>query len=251
LQAFRNPPVQTFLGASGQLQKVVEDIYPKCTTSLNSLGPHQNLVSELRDRWQLCKPLRDGKLFAVEPVPKVMGEASIFLGERGIFEYALALCCFITINSDAIKSPMPFSPLRVKGLLMVANLLSNTAPISGSNVSASDTSLNGRIRRALSKMDQATMTQAILSLVVRWAPLAHSQEWVVLREANAQLEDIENLRGREKERDLIKLWANKNEDPEAAMFFEYAVLKPVQELADFALEIMDEFVTNPNILKGN
>lgn len=180
-----------------------------------------------------------------------MGEASICLGERDSFPYALALCCFHAINSDAVKSPMPFSPLRVKGLLMIANLLSNTAPISGSNVPESDKSLDGRVRRALSQMDQATMAQAILSLVVRWAPLAHSDEWQVYLEAGAQLRDIESLRGREKERDLIRLWAKNSEDQAAAMFFEYAVLKPVRELAGFALEIMDsEFGTKQNLLEN-
>lgn len=217
----------------------LEEIYNACSAPIPT-DPPSKYAEALRRRWQLCKPLRDAGLFAVEPVPEVLGQATIYLGEhRGDYAGSLAVSSFLVLRSDPFKSPMPFGAARLKGLLLMANLMSNTAPLSGStSVSSSDASLKGRIAYALSRMDQATMTQAVLAIATYWAPRAHSEDWAIYHEAAAQLRDIEGLRGREKERVLIQRWVKDQTDQEAALFFDYAVLKPVQELAGFALEVM-------------
>lgn len=217
----------------------LEEIYNACSAPIPT-DPPSKYAEALRRRWQLCKPLRNAGLFAVEPVPEVLGQATIYLGEhRGDYAGSLAVSSFLVLRSDPFKSPMPFGAARLKGLLLMANLMSNTAPLSGStSVSSSDASLKGRIAYALSRMDQATMTQAVLAIATYWAPRAHSEDWAIYHEAAAQLRDVEGLRGREKERVLIQRWVKDQTDQEAALFFDYAVLKPVQELAGFALEVM-------------
>ncbi|KAI0136657.1 hypothetical protein BJ170DRAFT_24106 [Xylariales sp. AK1849] len=239
LDIFRDAPVQQSSQANESLQRLVEKIHPICSKPLIDPGVSEGSVQVLRKRWHMCEPLRIAKLYAIEPFPRVMGQASIYFGERNNFPYSLAICCFLALRSDPIKSPMPFSAVRIKGLLMIANLLSNTAPISGATLPTSGASVSARLTQALSKMDQATMTQAILAIAVRWATMAHSDEWQVCQEAKSQLKDLENLPGRDKEKALIRAWARNQGASEGKLFFEYAVLSPIRELAEFALEVMD------------
>ncbi|ETS87963.1 hypothetical protein PFICI_01791 [Pestalotiopsis fici W106-1] len=234
------------------IEAQVEEIYSACSTPLSTAAadsPSQ-YAAALRQRWQLCQPLCAAGLYAVEPVPQTLGQATIHLGEqREDYPSSLAVSCFIALRCDPVKSPMPFGGARIKGLQLLANLLSNTAPLSGRRASSFDGSLRGRIVRALSNMDQATIAQAVLAIAVHWAPRAHSEEWQIYHEAKEQLQDIEGLRGRDKEKRLIQRWITDQTDQEAALFFDYAVLKPVQELAGFALEIMDtEFGSNRALL---
>ncbi|KAF7515698.1 hypothetical protein G7054_g14457 [Neopestalotiopsis clavispora] len=202
-----------------------------------------------------ASPSAPAGLYAVEPLPQTLGQATIHLGEqREDYPASLAVSCFAVLHCDPVRSPMPFGGARVKGLQLLANLLSQTAPLSGSSrVSVTDNSLRGRLLRALSNMDQATMAQAVLAVAVHWAPRAHSEAWPIYLEARDQLRDLEALRGRDKERRLIQRWVegdptgdDDDDHREAAMFFDYAVLKPVQELAGFALEIMDAEFGGPS-----
>ncbi|KAH8202626.1 hypothetical protein TruAng_003227 [Truncatella angustata] len=208
-------------------------------------------LAAIRKHWQLCGPLRKANLFAIEPLPQTMAGASIYFVKLGNFPFSLAVSCFLAVHIDPFTNPMPFGPSRIKGLQMVANLLSNTGPMSGSETPSSDNSLNGRVAQALSKMDQATIAQAVLAIIAHWAPFAHSKEWQIYRDASMQLNDIEDLPGRGKERDLVKLWVTTPDDVEAAMFFDYAVLKPVRKLAGFALEIMDAEFSGKQGLLGD
>lgn len=232
-------PAPLAKGIDQGIWKHVEKIYPSFSKPLGDSALPNGLHQTVRDRWKECEPLRKANLFAVEPLPRVMGEATIYFGEREDFTCGAVICCFLALNSDPIKSPMPFGPSRLKGLLMLANILSNTAPISGSNTPSAGGTLRVRIAQALSKMDQATMAQAILAIIVQWSRLTHSEEWHVYQEANAQLKDIEKLPGRRKEKELVQIWVKGQDDVEAAMFLDYAVLKPLRELAEFALEVMD------------
>jgi hypothetical protein len=199
----------------------------------------------------MCEPLRRAKLFAVEPLPQVMREGSIYFGERGNYPCSLAVSCFLAVNSDCFKSPMPFGASRVKGLVMLANLLSNTAPIAASPNPSPAGSVDARLAQALSIMDQVTISQAVLSIAVRWAPMAHSEDWQVYQEARQQLNDIESLPGREKEKGLIKAWASDEGDLEGKLFFEYGALNPIRDIAGFALEVMDtEFGSRQSLIRS-
>lgn len=221
------------------LQTGIEEIYNACSRDPSNPNSSSDAGQSLRRRWKRCEPLRKVNLFAIEPLARVLGDATLYFGEREDFVFGAVVTCFLALNTDPIKTPMPFGPSRLKGLLVLANILSHTGPISGSNVSSSDKSLRGRVAQALSKMDQATIAQAILGIVVYWSRVAHAEGWHVYQEASAQLKDLESLPGRKKERELVQIWLKDQDDVEAAMFFDYAVMRPLRDLAGFTLDVMD------------
>ncbi|KAJ2973000.1 hypothetical protein NUW58_g9053 [Xylaria curta] len=224
----------------------VDEIHPWCSAPLSGVS-EPDRQKQIRRRWAACKPLRDPRspAYAIEPLPRVLTEASMFFGEQGNFAYGLCISAFLATRVDPYKAAAPFAPQRVKGLLMVAKLLANTAPADTgastgeSKAVTSAKSLRGAVEKALGKMDQATVCQTLLELVVYYAPAAHSEEWSVLREAKDLLADIEALPSRETEDALIKAFVrNPNGDGERR-FFEQAILSPLRELSDYCLDIMD------------
>lgn len=238
LDILRNPAVQESFHASKSLQQTVEQIYPICAKPLVRADSSDDARQVIRQRWKLCQPLREAKLFAIEPLARMLVEASIYFGERRNFPYSLALYCFIARCSDPFRFPMPFGACRVKGLVMMAKILSNTLMQPASAPPNTDDSVGARLARALATMDQATMAQAVLVMAVRYGPMAHSEEWQVCQEATQMLKDLLMLPSREKENSLMRAWAKDQEDLEGRMFFEQAVLDPIKTLAGFALEIM-------------
>ncbi|KAI0466459.1 SET domain-containing protein [Xylaria cf. heliscus] len=241
----QNPPdlhAPSLLSSNESLSATVEEIYPWCLTPLLGLSGTEK-QKQLRRRWIACKPLRDSRTpaYAIEPLPRVLTEASMYFGEQGNFAYSLCISSFLATSVDPYKSAAPFAPQRVKGLLMVAKLLANTAPadLGGSKALESTKSLRGAISKALGKVDQATMCQTLLELVVYHAPAAHSTEWGVFREAKDLLGDLEALRGRETEDALVKAFVRNPNGAEERLFFEQAVLGPLRELSGFCVNIMD------------
>ncbi|KAI1482562.1 hypothetical protein F4774DRAFT_280372 [Daldinia eschscholtzii] len=236
LEKLRNPPVKQHLQSNDSLQKYIEEIYPNCTESLQGV-PLPEKAKLLRQRWNMCARLRQAELYAIDPLTQVFVEASIYFCEQANFPYALAVSCFLALNSDPYRGPMPFFGPRVKGMLMVAKLLANTAASMPSGGSAG--SLPAKLSEALGKMDQATMCQTILNIVVHYCPAAHSTEWQVYHQAKDLLKDLESLPGREMENAVISAFTTNPTRAEEAEFFKLMVLDPIQKLAGFALEIMD------------
>ncbi|KAI5861755.1 hypothetical protein GGS23DRAFT_611342 [Durotheca rogersii] len=234
--ALRHPPIQP---PSDLLRRTIDDIYPACSAPLQERDPAER-PGQLRRRWKMCAPLREAGLFAVEPLTQVLVDAGAYFAEQSNYAYSLAIACFLALRSDPYREPMPFSGPRAKGMLMIAKLLaltaSETSPASGG---AGAASLPARISQALSKMDQATMCQTVLAMVVHYFPDTYSKEWLVYRQARDLLDDLESLPGRETENALVRAFAAKPSGPEEARFFETAVLRPIQVLAQFALEGMD------------
>ncbi|KAI1734781.1 hypothetical protein F4680DRAFT_462215 [Xylaria scruposa] len=234
------------LGSDELLSATIEEIYSWCSTPLLGLS-ESDKQKQLHRRWIACNPLRDSRTsaHAIEPLPRVLAEASMYFGEQGNFAYSLCISSFLATNVDPYKAAAPFAPQRVKGLLMIAKLLANTAPAStdastGSSKALTSTkSLRGAISKALGKMDQATMCQIFLELVVYHAPAAHSEEWSIFREAKDLLGDLEALQGRETEEALVKAFMRNPNGTEERLFFEQAVLGPLRELSTFCMDIMD------------
>ncbi|KAI0193199.1 hypothetical protein EV127DRAFT_479042 [Xylaria flabelliformis] len=234
------------LSSNESLSATVEEIYSWCSNPLLGLS-ESDKRKQLHRRWTACKPLRDSRTsaYAIEPLPRVLAEASIYFGEQGNFAYSLCISSFLATNVDPYKAAAPFAPQRVKGLLMIAKLLANTAPANldastGSSKALTSTkSLRGVISEALGKMDQATMCQILLELVVYYAPAAHSKEWSVFREAKDLLGDLEALQGRDTEEALVKAFMRNPNGAEERLFFEQAMLGPLRELSAFCINIMD------------
>ncbi|KAI1660207.1 hypothetical protein F4813DRAFT_351298 [Daldinia decipiens] len=238
LDKLRHPPIKQHLQSNSSLQKYIEEIYPNCTESLQGLDlPDKS--NQLRQRWKMCARLRQAELYAVEPLTQVFVDASIYFCEQAYFQYGLVVSCFLALNSDPYRGPMPFSGPRVKGMLMIAKLLANTASMLPWASGSSTGSLSAKISQALGKMDQATMCQAILAMVVHYCPAAHSTEWQIYRQAKDLLNDLEGIPGRETENALVNALARNPTGSEETRFFTMAVLGPVQTLAGFALDIMD------------
>ncbi|KAI1468651.1 uncharacterized protein F4812DRAFT_458178 [Daldinia caldariorum] len=239
LEKLRRPPVKQHLQSNRPLQKYIEEIYPNCTESLQGM-PLPEKSKLLRQRWKLCARLRQAELYAIDPLTQVIVEASVYFCEQANFPYALALSCFLALDIDPYRGPMPFHGQRVKGMLSIAKLLANTASTAPSTAPGGNAgALSARISRALGKMDQATMCQTVLAVVVHYCPAAHSTEWQVYRQASELLRDLESLPGRDAENALIAAFARDPTRAEEAEFFKLLVLDPIRELAGFALEIMD------------
>ncbi|OTB07591.1 hypothetical protein M426DRAFT_317898 [Hypoxylon sp. CI-4A] len=232
LDKLRNPPIKPF---SGRLKRVVEDIYPICSPPLEPSGSAET-KRQIGLRWKLCQPLREAGLFAIDPVTQVFYEASTYFATKGNRAYSLALWCFISLHNEPYIGPMPFHVPRMKSMLTTAKFFSVKfgAPSSGSS------DLAKRIAGFISEIDQATVCQVIVTIVLHYVPMAHSKNWHVYRVAKALLDDIEKLPGRETEKALVNAFAQNLKGAEEARFFNTVVLEPLRKLADFALEIMDE-----------
>ncbi|KAI0483209.1 hypothetical protein GGR56DRAFT_670995 [Xylariaceae sp. FL0804] len=151
--ATRRPP-------NPSLQRVVAELYASCASSLQGLSATQK-AKQLRWRWGECAALRAGGMYAAAPVHDLLVEANVYFSERESYACSLAISCFLALNIDPYRAPMPFAPARVKGMLMVAKLLANTAPtdaVSGTNASSGP--VMSQISQVLGKMDQATVCQS-------------------------------------------------------------------------------------------
>ncbi|KAI1425383.1 hypothetical protein F5Y12DRAFT_784657 [Xylaria sp. FL1777] len=240
LQDYHGPS----LSKNGLLSATVEEIYPWCSTPLLGLS-EADKRKQLRRRWTACKSLRDSRApaHATEPLPHVLAEASMYFGAQGNFAYSLCISSFLATRAEPYKAAAPFAPQRVKGVLMIAKLLANTAPTGPGQTavltSGKKPSVLDRISGTLGKMDQATMCQTLLEMVVYYAPAAHSKDWDVLREARDLLGDLEALRGRETEDAFVKAFMRNPNGADERRFFDQIVLGPLQELSAFCFDIMD------------
>lgn len=234
------------LSRNRSLSTTVEEIYPWCSASLLGLS-QSDKYKQLRRRWAACKALRNARnpAYAIEPLPRVLAEATIYFGEQGNFEYGLCISSFLATHVDPYKAAAPFAPQRVKGLLMIAKLLANASPAGqdessgGAKALTSAKSLRGTMSKALEKIDRVTMCQILCELVTYYAPAAHSKEWSVLGEAQEMLDDIAALPGRDTEDALVRAFVQNPNGSEERQFFEQAVLGPLRELSAFSLDVLD------------
>ncbi|EQL00233.1 MYND finger family protein [Ophiocordyceps sinensis CO18] len=177
-------------------------------TSHDSLRErHEMLLAQYRD----CAGLVAADLWAVTPVPQLLTEISIYYAEQGEFAFALAVACFIATACDAHRYAAYFHPVRAKNVLIIAKLLAHTAEGTAAPSRAVD-SINTRagpdqrIRETLRDIDQVSLCQMLLTMVLRSAPAGHAHEWDVAAPAREMLQDIGQLPGREKELSLIMAW---------------------------------------------
>ncbi|KAK7941034.1 uncharacterized protein PG986_013421 [Apiospora aurea] len=253
LNIFSNSPTSGSFRANGALQHVVDEIFLECSQPLADMDFAER-SKLLGNRWKKCEPLRKDKLYAVEPLPRVLSEASIYFTELGKFSHSLAISCFLALNCDPFQYPMPFHPFRVKGMLAVGKLISNTGQgyATGTAQGSINEPMESRLKQVFDVTDSITVAQAALMMGAWWGPKAHSEEWQPYQEAVEVLKDVETIPGRSDEKKMLSLWAEGGQDLEAELFFKHAVLKPVQELASLALVIMDtEFGDQRSLVRRN
>ncbi|KAK3330872.1 hypothetical protein B0H66DRAFT_77985 [Apodospora peruviana] len=235
LSKLRDPPIDRSRISNSE----VEMIYNKWHSLQATADYTKDALKIASLRWKLCKPLVDASMWAVEPLPSSILElASLCQTDDAKFAYALPLACLLATECEPVKLVAPFLPWRVKGVMMIAKLLGRIGELTATGEFAEVCPHKGLVK-ILSRSDQVSMCEAMLRLVVHYASMGASEDWDVLKEARELLQDIESLKGREKESYFLRTWAKDPQDPEGCEFFEVAVLKPVNELAALAVEIMD------------
>ena len=243
LETLRNPLIGASLSADKSLRRHVEEIYSRNSGSLQGADPSQKR-EELKRRWKECSRLRSARLFAVEPLCQVLVEASIYFGERGDFAAALVVMSFVAFYVDPYRSPMPFGAQRLKGLLMLAKLLTHTAAaFAGAGGGATPApSLSGavgsKVSEILARADQVTACHLLLVFIMRFSPTAHSGE-PLSGEAAELLHEIESLEGRQQETSMLQAISRNPGGEDESQFMEI-VLGPVRELAELALDVLTE-----------
>ena len=201
----------------------------------------------LRYQWNHCKPLVKAKMWATEPLAQTLEGAIRYYVGQGSLIHALSVSSFVRLNCDPFKYVAPFKQWRLKGLMVIAKMLTNTAPYPAMAELAKQT--DPVLLTALQGADQVTVCQALLLMVIQYGPLAHSEEGEVLTLARDILRDIESLAGRETETALLHAWVENRGGSEGA-FFEKEVLKKIEHLASFAVGILEKDLERGSSLTG-
>ncbi|KAI5466723.1 hypothetical protein BGZ63DRAFT_468689 [Mariannaea sp. PMI_226] len=214
---------------------------------IDSKDPTASLEQRRRDlvaRYQ--------SLWAVSPLPQILAEIPIYYAEKGNFMYALMTACFVAVNCDPYRHLAPFHPVRVKGLFLIAKLLANTA---ADTVTLDDSiktmvakgSFNQRSVQALKEIDQVSLCQMLLLMVLQQTPTGYDDEWELSVAAAEMLGDIGRLPGREQELSLIHAWKKDPNNDRSQAFFEYAVVKQIDVLASLGHDALQlEFSQQEN-----
>lgn len=208
----------------------------------DSAGSLETRRASLQKRYHRCKDLAAKDMWAVSPLPHLLSEISILYAEEGNFVYALVTACFITTSCDSYRHVLPYHPVRIKGLLLVAKLLANTAADTASLGSSQAVTIKGdfnqRALQTLQDIDQVSLCQMLLIMILKSVPKDYVQEWEVSVTAKQMLDEIIQLPGREQESSLINDWRKDPEADQARAFFGYAVVKQVDALANLGLEVL-------------
>lgn len=159
----------------------------------------------------------------------------MFYTQTGSFAHALSVACFAALACSPYKYPAPFKERRLKGLMLIAKTLTNTAPLSAMDQLEGHT--DPRVMMCLRQADQVAICEALALMVEKMGPLAHSQDWEIVDLAKSMLQDIASLQGRETEAGLLRSWA-KNRDEAGNKYFKEQILTPIEDLAGFAVDIM-------------
>ena len=232
LHKLRNPIVDRSKISSA----TAETIHKACNSPTVSKGGGE----AFQQCWKLCRRLGEAGMWAVEPVPSfILDTVTSRGGEPSMAAYLLSLTCFLATECDPVELVAPFLAARVKTVMMIARLLSETARQTAMRELATNAPLKDLVD-VLEGCDQVSICEAALRLVVHHATIGASADWEVLQEAKEMLQEVEALEGREKETAMLRQWATDPEDPEAAAFFHAAVLQPVNQLAALAPRVMDE-----------
>ncbi|KAF7548449.1 hypothetical protein G7046_g8679 [Stylonectria norvegica] len=208
--------------------------------SSSSLNERRRL---LEARYRKCKQLVSEQLWAVAPLPQILTETSIYYAEQGDLTRALTTACYVATSCDPYRYVAPFHPVRAKGLFLIAKLLANTAADTAALGNAVVTlaakgGLDQKALETLQRIDQVSLCQMLLIMVLRAAPGGYVEEWELSVSAREMLDDINQLPGRDQEVSLIDAWRQNPETDQSRAFFEYAVLKQVDALAELGLGVL-------------
>jgi hypothetical protein len=232
IDQLRNPDIDSQVAQNPSFRTKIDTMYVACAPE-NHPRPEERLAN-LRRQWAVCQPLVAARLWAIEPLAHVLQQAIGHYVEQQNFLNALCIECFVAQRSDPFKHVAPFSPWRLKGLLMIAKTLANI----GMPSEKGSSSVDPGIVALLEKTDEGSLYQAILVMLDVLGPKGHSEEWEILATARGMLRDVECLESRQGPTDLLRRWASGSHDEMAQRFFREQVLAAVTGLADFAIAIL-------------
>ncbi|ODA81928.1 hypothetical protein RJ55_00433 [Drechmeria coniospora] len=197
----------------------------------------------LRSQYGNCQGLVAGELWAVTPVPQMLSELVMYYVEDGNYPFALSVACLIATASDPSRFVSPFHPTRAKNLLMVAKLLSHTAEGTaglGKSVKsvAGSVHLEQDVQDTLQDIDQVSLCQMLLVMVLRTALPGDADDGGLAARAREMLDDIEQLQGRQKELSFINPWIEDPGSEQSTAFFDYAVAQQVDALASLGRAVL-------------
>lgn len=225
--------------------KTTQDVAARYTTEPARLPDSLPArYAALKAQYRLSRRLADAHLWAVSPVPQLLAETAIYFAERADFPCALAVTALAATSCDPFRYAAPFHPVRLKNLFMMAKLLANTAEGTGNTAAAAAArgGLDQKLQDTLSNIDQVSLCQMLLIMVIRMCP-GELADWELSVAAREVLADIGKLPGREKELSLINAWAADGDAEASRLFFEYAVVRQVGVLAGIGMEVV-RFITD-------
>ncbi|UKZ92265.1 uncharacterized protein TrAFT101_007227 [Trichoderma asperellum] len=206
----------------------------------------------LKSEYKKRKALVEEELWAVTPLPDILFRISMLYGEEGNFTLALPVACLIATACDPYQYTSPFHPIRLSGLFTIANFITHTAATTAfqesSNTPVSKKStLEQKIEQSLREIDQVSLCQMLLIMILKYSPDKYGAKMDIAVKAQALLDDIEKLAGREQETSLIDEWRRNPNDEKSQAFFEFAVVKQVNALACLGKEILERDFGNTSV----
>lgn len=257
LEKLRNPPISPPKSKKElkAFKESIDEIYVACQTppSEASIKTSEDRLLHLRHQWQQCEPIIRAEMWAQEPLALTIEHAIMYYTETGFFAHALAVSCLAAIKCHPYKYPAPFRERRLKGLMVIAKTLTNTASPSAmaemeARAAKSESTSSGHyselLLTCLKQADQVSLCEALALMVERDGPLAApsengetGDEWEIAGLARSMLKDIASLPGRKKESELLRAWV-KNHDEAGKKYFREQILRPIEDMAILAVEIM-------------
>ncbi len=209
INTLRTPPAGVSLFRDPSFRPRLDAVYA-ASTALPEFPPPGEQLANLRLHWKNCGPLISAGLWAVEPLARTLRMAIDYYAAQHAYSHALAVECFVALHSDPYQYPAPFKQYRLKPLLMIARTLTNVMQPSEHDGSED---IQPRVMVALRAIDEASLYQAALLMVLRYGEAGHSAEWELLAMARGMLEDVEAFQGRTNESSLLRQWAQNPAHP--------------------------------------
>lgn len=239
---FRHHPATSNSNKQSIINRYGESAGP-ITSILTGIEPSE-LRKLLKSEYKKRKALVDEELWAVTPLPDILFRISMLYGEERNFTLALPVVCLIATACDPYQYTSPFHPIRLSGLFTIANFITHTAATTAfqesSNTPVSKkATLEQKIEQALREIDQVSLCQMLLIMILKYSPDKYGTKMDLAVKAQALLDDIETLAGREQETSLIDEWRRDPNNEQSQAFFEFAVVKQVDALASLGKEILE------------
>ncbi|KAL7922705.1 SET domain-containing protein [Trichoderma austrokoningii] len=239
---FRNHPA----ASNSSKQSIINQYSESADSIVNALAQIESLSERrklLKSEYKKRKALVDEQLWAVTPLPDMLFRISMLYGEEGNFTLALPVACLVAIACDPYQHTSPFYPIRLSGLFTMANFISHTAATtafqeSSSTPVAKKAMLEQKIEQTLRDIDQVSLCQMLLIMILKYVPDQYGAKMDLAVKAQALLDDIEKLAGREQETSLIDEWRRDANSEKSQAFFEFAVVKQVDALASLGIEVL-------------